>query len=633
MAAPHVGLPAVESLIRQRVIHVVAISSLLVTLAYLTWRVGFTLGGDLWISIPLWLLELHAFLGLALFSFALWDVDSIPPHRPVADTPLRIAVLITTYDEHREVLLPTVAAALAMELPHETWLLDDSDRSWVRELASTLGARYLSRTLNTHAKAGSLNNALAHLDADVVAIFDADHVANSSFLSNTIGYFDEPSVAVVQTPQDFYNVDSFEHDRNRSWWFRNRRSVPYNEQQLFYRAIQPGKNRWNAAFWCGTNAVLRIRALRDIGGVAEETVTEDIHTTLRLHRRGWRIVYHNEVLAHGLAARDASQYQSQRERWGTGAMQLLRYEHPLSRQGLHSSQRIAYAATLLGWFDAWRSLGLVLVPLAVMFSGANPIHARFEVFIVAFAAMFLLQRLALALLSRGYAPQGMATVFEFVRLQSVLTATLSYLRRRERLFNVTDKGGAKVRSRNRAPWLLWSLLGLCLMAGVWFACSLAGLTDVTYPVRWAVYGAALWSLVNTILLIIAVSRIRADRFASDRRSAVRRRINGDVLVDSARAELVDISVGGALVRLDQVPSTTGIHELRLLMVDTESIVLLADERTRLSFGGAGTYLGLVFCEQQDMELARMTTALFTTNANIESVEDTDESNSVGSPEQ
>jgi cellulose synthase (UDP-forming) len=320
----------VESVSRQRVIHVVAVSTLLVTLAYLTWRVGFTLGSDLWISIPMWLLELHAFLGLVLFTFSLWDVDAIPPHEPIAVTPLRIAVLITTYDEHREVLLPTVAAAVAMELAHETWLLDDSDRPWVRELANTLGARYLSRAVNAHAKAGSLNSALSHLDVDIVAMFDADHVANPSFLSKTIGYFNEPSVAVVQTPQDFYNVDSFEHDRNRSWLYRQRRSVPYNEQQLFYRAIQPGKNRWNAAFWCGTNAVLRVSALRDIGGVAEETVTEDIHTTLRLHRRGWRTVYHNEVLAFGLAARDASQYQSQRERWGTGAMQLLRYEHPLT---------------------------------------------------------------------------------------------------------------------------------------------------------------------------------------------------------------------------------------------------------------------------------------------------------------
>jgi hypothetical protein len=150
---------------------------------------------------------------------------------------------------------------------------------------------------------------------------------------------------------------------------------------------------------------------------------------------------------------------------------------------------------------------------------------------------------------------------------------------------------------------------------------------LNYPVRWAVYGAALWTLVNAVLLIAAIARIRADRFASDRRGAVRRRIEGVVLLDSARAELVDISVGGALVRLDHLPSTTGIHELRMHVADSGTIVLLAEERTRQPFGGAGTYLGLMFCDEQDEVLAKMTTALFTTTPNIDHLDDAAETSS------
>ena len=66
-----------------------------------------------------------------------------------------------------------------------------------------------------------------------------------------------------------------------------------------------------------------MEALRELGGVAHESVTGDIHTTVRIHRRGWRTGYHNEVLAYGLAAEDAEQYQTQRVRWGPGAMQVL----------------------------------------------------------------------------------------------------------------------------------------------------------------------------------------------------------------------------------------------------------------------------------------------------------------------
>jgi hypothetical protein len=102
---------------------------------------------------------------------------------------------------------------------------------------------------------------------------------------------------------------------------------------------------------------------------------------------------------------------------------------------------------------------------------------------------------------------------------------------------------------------------------------------------------------------------------------VRRRIEGDVLVDSARAELLYKTVGGAHVRLDRVPSTAGIHEMRLHVAESETIVLLAEERTRQPFGGAGTYLGLRFCAHQDQDLAKMTTALFTASSKIDPFDD------------
>jgi cellulose synthase/poly-beta-1,6-N-acetylglucosamine synthase-like glycosyltransferase len=305
-------------------------------------------------------------VGLGRFTFSLWNLDRQIVPEPVRESDLRVGVLIPTYNEPREVLFPTVAAAVALDPGHETYVLDDGQRLWVRAMAASLGARYIARDEHPHAKASNVNHALAQLDLDVVAILDADHIPDEEFLANTLGYFADPRVAVVQTPQDFYNLDSFEHDKNRSWLSRGRRAISFNEQPLFYRAIQPGKNRWKAAFWCGTNALVRVSAIEEIGGIADETVTEDMHTTIRLHRSGWESIYHNEVLAQGLAARDATEYQAQRLRWGTGAMQILRLEHPFTRRGLSLSQRLAYASTILGWFDAWRTLGYLLLPLVVL---------------------------------------------------------------------------------------------------------------------------------------------------------------------------------------------------------------------------------------------------------------------------
>jgi cellulose synthase (UDP-forming) len=584
--------------------------ALVVSVVYLAWRVGFTLGGNLWVSLPLWLLELYAAVGLGLFTFSLWNVDRGVVPEPVQRTDLRVGVLIPTYNEPIEVLFPTVAAAVALEPSHETYVLDDGQRLWVRAMAASLGARYIAREEHTHAKAGNVNHALAEVELDVVGILDADHIAESGFLTNTLGYFEDPGVAVVQTPQDFYNLDSFEHEKNRSWFWRARRSVSFNEQRLFYRAIQPGKNRWKAAFWCGTNAVVRTTAIAEIGGIADETVTEDMHTTIRLHRHGWESIYHNEVLAHGLAARDATEYQAQRLRWGTGAMQILHLERPFTRGGLSLSQRVAYAATILGWFDAWRTLGYVLLPVAVIFSGTTPIHAPFAVFVIAFGVTFALQRFAMALLSRGYAPQGMAALFEFVRLQSNLKATLTYFRRGERPFSVTSKEGADARRRTQAPWTLWVLVALTGLALVWFGCTLAGLTPLAYHVKWTVYGALFWVLVNLGFLVAALSRIRSDRYASERRVAVRLQTGGPARVNGRSGHLLDISIGGVMIRCEHPPA----HREGSLKIELdcagEEIVLLGDERGRQTLADGSAIIRLQFADQQTSELARLTRALF-----------------------
>lgn len=579
-------------------IRVVAIVSLFATAAYLTWRVAFTMtGADLWLAIPLWLLEVHAALGLGLYVFSLWDVDSTPPARVVERTDLRIAVLIPTYNEDRDVVLPTIASAVALEPAHETWVLDDGNRPWLHDLAAELGARYLARTEHSHAKAGNINNALEYVDADVVGVLDADHVPTPDFLTHTLGYFDDPRMAVVQTPQDFYNADSFENGPNRSWFWPRRRNLAYNEQRLFYRAIQPGKNRWGAAFWCGTSALVRVAALKEVGGVACETLTEDIHTTVRLHRRGWHSVFHNEVLAYGLAASDAGQYQSQRVRWGTGAMQLLRLEHPLTGRGLALKQRLAYAATLLGWFDAWRSLGFVLLPLAVMLSGAMPVVAPAGVFLLWFGVAFLTQRVALGALGRGLAPQGMAILFEFIRMPANLTATLSLFGRRERRFKVTGKGGSSARQRTRVPALLVALSCLTVLALVWFALTLRGLTPTDYRVPWAAYGAAGWSVVNGVFLVAAMRRVGSEHFAADRRRGVRLQMRESVLVDDRPADLLDLSVGGALLRC--VPAPPGsTHRIRLSN-DGVEVSLAAVERHRVPDAAGGALVALEFAPGQD----------------------------------
>jgi cellulose synthase (UDP-forming) len=535
-------LPPPDGARRLLLIRVVAVVALAATAAYLGWRATSTLNLDAWyLAVPMLVLEVHAGIGLALFAFSLWDVDRRPPRRALRRLP-SVAVLIPTYNEGPEILVPTIAAAMAMEPAHETWVLDDGERPEVEQLARSLGAHYLARPTHEHAKAGNLNYALGVIEADIFAVLDADHVAAPEFLRATLGYFSDRRVALVQTPQDFYNVTSFEHGSGLAY------GEPFHEQTLFYRLLQPGKNRWNAAFWCGTNALVRVAALREIGGAATDTITEDIHTTIRFHRAGWKTVYHNEVLARGLAADDATQYQLQRNRWGTGAMQVMRVENPLLVPGLTIGQRLGYAATLLGWFDSWRTLGFLLLPPAVLLTGKIPIIADGMTFAIVFAITYLLQQAALYLLGRGAYRPVLSIIFDLVRMSANFVATLTLFVPRTPRFRVTPKGRiAADRGRAEAPLLLRASLGISFVAAAVYALHLVGPFDMGYASEWAALGAFSWLTVNAGLTWIAIRRVRSLRFAAERRSAVRFAVDVPGWIDGDPAAVQDVSVGGALV--------------------------------------------------------------------------------------
>ncbi|HEU0072710.1 MAG TPA: glycosyltransferase, partial [Dehalococcoidia bacterium] len=524
-------------------IHVFALLAVTIGIAYLVWRWFFTIDLDYWwVALPLVIAETHNILGLGLFTLALWDVDVSPPWRAVDKTGLKVAVFIPTLNEPEDVLLPTIAAAVAMQPAHETWVLDDGRRPAVHELAMELGAHYLTRPDNKHYKAGNLNHAMDFIDADIFAIFDADHVAGPNFLRHTLGYFDDPAVAVVQTPQDFYNTDSFEHQQRSD-------EAVFHEEAVFYRVIGPGKNLWEGAFWCGTSSLVRRDALKEVGGVATESVTEDLHTTIRLNRKGWKGVYHNEVLARGLAPTDAIQYMVQRNRWAVGAMQVLRMENPLFSRGLTFGQRLSFTTTILAWFDSWRTLTFILLPAAVIFTGASPINASGYVYVPAFILAFFSQFFALRLLARGYYPPVLSLVFEVLRLPAVLPATLAVLNpHKRRAFKVTAKTAHDDRDKINPPQLLVALMAISALSIVWFLTTMLGYTPSDYGGNApAVIGSFIFACVNFWLVMIAIKRIRAAQYAGNRRAGFRFEVflRGEMAGEACVVR--DVSLTGARV--------------------------------------------------------------------------------------
>ncbi len=598
--------PAPESEGRKWFIRSFALLTLAVTYVYLAWRIGWTIDLSVWwIALPLLALELHNALGLTLYTIAGWDIDVSPPWHPVAETDWRVAVLIPTYNEPDEVLLPTIAAAVALEPRHETWVLDDGRRESVRELAQELGARYLTRPDNSHAKAGNLNHALAIIEADIVAVLDADHVPLPGFLTHTLGYFDDPEIAVVQTPQDFYNLDSFEHEGGTS------AEPGFSEEAVFYRVLLPGKNRWGGAFWCGTSALVRTQALRAVGGVATETVTEDIHTTIRMQRLGWKTVCHNEVLARGLAPSDAIQYMVQRNRWAQGAMQVLRREKIVYGHGLTLGQRVSYLTTLFGWFDSWRSFGYMLLPAAVVATGASPITAPGYVYGPLFLTALALQFIGLRFLARGKYPPILATVFEVLRMPAVLPATAAVVTERfAGGFRVTPKGrSGGERSAMPIPWLLKALCLVNVAALLWFAATWAGLTPAVYAHRAAAAAAAIFMVVNLLLLRSAIRRIHDARFEGERRASVRLKLDLRGVLDGMPCAIDDLSLTGAKILTTTPLVPGGEHMLRVFLPHGAPIDLECVLRRELPLDQDTYDIGLDFKSGQRRQVARLALAI------------------------
>jgi cellulose synthase (UDP-forming) len=350
-----------------------------------------------------------------------------------------VDVYIPTYNEPLRVVKPTVFAALGVDWPQDKlniYLLDDGRRSEFREFAAEAGVHYLIRPNNVHAKAGNLNHALTKTDGEFIAIFDCDHIPVRSFLTETMGWMlRDQRCAMLQTPHHFFSPDPFE--RNLDTFGR----VP-NEGSLFYGLVQDGNDLWNATFFCGSCAVIRRKPLEEVGGIAVETVTEDAHTALKMHRLGYTTAYLNKIQAAGLATESLSGHIGQRIRWARGMAQIFRTDNPMLGKGLSLFQRLCYSNAMLHFFNGLPRLVFLTAPLCYLYFEMHIINAS-AIVLAAYVLPHLVQaNLANSRMQGRYRHSFWAEVYESVLAWYITLPTLvALINPRAGSFNVTAKGG------------------------------------------------------------------------------------------------------------------------------------------------------------------------------------------------
>lgn len=278
--------------------------------------------------------------------------------------PHLVDIFITTYNEPVRQVRRAVEACLSQSYGRRTiHVLDDGAREEIRGLAERLGVHYLGRKSNIHRKAGNLNHALMRTTAPLIAVFDCDFVPYGNFLERTIGFFSESDVAIVQTPQHYFQPDF--HARGLAV-----DAIMPSDVATFYHYQQVVRDRFNAVICVGTSYVVRRAALESIGGYVTTCIIEDYQTSTRLLAGGWRVIYLDEVLSVGEAPDRFRDYLDQRLRWLQGNLQIFFASSQLKVwSSLSAKQKIFYANHLISNFLPVARLGYLFIPLFSLLLG------------------------------------------------------------------------------------------------------------------------------------------------------------------------------------------------------------------------------------------------------------------------
>ncbi|MFE1746213.1 glycosyltransferase [Coleofasciculus sp. H7-2] len=420
-----------------------------------------------------------------------------------------VEIFIPTYNEPLFILKRTIIGCQALDYPNKTiYLLDDTSRPEMQKLAEDLGCEYKTRLDNSHAKAGNLNHAFPQTTGELIVVFDADFIPTKNFLTRTVGFFQDETVALVQTPQSFYNSDPIAHNLGLE-------HVLTPEEEVFYRQIQPIRDAAGSVICSGTSFIVRRSALEAAGGFATDSLSEDYFTGICLSAQGYRLIYLDEKLSAGLAAENIAAHATQRLRWAQGTLQAFFIKaNPLTIPGLSPLQRLAHLEGLLHWFTSWSRVYFLLMPLTYSFLGVIPLRATAGELLYYFLPYYVVQLSVFSWLNYRSRSALLSDIYTLVLcFPLALTVLQVMLNPFSKGFQVTPKGISRDRfafNWNLALPLiilfiatavsLWRNLGMCMMAGGWQGTEAYESTEVYkgLGLGW------IWSGYNLLMIGIAL---------------------------------------------------------------------------------------------------------------------------------
>jgi len=599
---------------------------IILTLRYLLWRSLSTLNvidplnGT--ISLSLFILEI-LMISSTLIEFLLM-LNIKERHREADEKSIAVIegkftpsvdVFIPTYNEPEYIVRRTIIGCQALDYPQKNiYLLDDNRRLEMQELAAELGCHYISRSNNQHAKAGNLNHALTKTSSDLIVVFDADFVPTKNFLTRTVGFFQDETIAIVQTPQSFYNADPIARNLGLE-------NILTPDEEIFHRHIQAIRDSAESAICAGTSFIVRRSALEKTGGFVTESLSEDYFTGVNLSAYGYRIIYLNELLSAGLAAEDMSAYAVQRLRWAQGTLQgLFIQSNPLILPGLSLTQRLAHLGGFLSWFSTISRIYFLLMPLAYSFLDVIPIRANLPELIYFWLPLYLVNLTVYAWLNKHSRSAFLSDIYFLVLcFPLALTVVQSLLRPFSKGFKVTPKGISSDRYtfnwKLASPLIilfiataisLWQNLCICIVKQS-MATEVPAMAEQTVGIGlgW------LWSVYNLVMIgsaiLVLLDAPKTDQFEwFDLRRVVQLKIGNH----SFWGVTTMISEVGAEIALTQQPSMNLIVSEPLTIKIAEENLNLAAEIVNIGFANEFPTIRIRFASVSLNQYRRLVEMLF-----------------------
>jgi cellulose synthase (UDP-forming) len=309
------------------------------------------------------------------------------PEKPELKNQFTVDMLTTACPgEPYEMFEKTLKAMVEVKYPHTSYLCDEGDDPKLKALCEELGVIHVTRTEKIDAKAGNINNALKQATGEICVVLDPDHVPHPAFLDRVLPYFEDPKMGYVQVVQAYGN-------QNESLIALGAAQQTYT----FYGPMMMSMNSYGTVQAIGANCTFRRAALDSIGGHAAG-LSEDMHTAMQIHAKGWKSVYVPEVLSRGYVPSSLPAYYKQQLKWSRGTFDLFFKVFWKLQDKFSLKQKIHYFMLPLYFL-----FGLIsMIDLAIPILALVLCHTPWEVNLSDFAVMYL-PLIFLNLLIRQYA--------------------------------------------------------------------------------------------------------------------------------------------------------------------------------------------------------------------------------------